>query len=121
METHGNINTPIQSEAHTLAELKKTSRWLSDFAGNVYSQEGEDGVIEKALGLLPSRTRWCVEFGAWDGKYLSNTFRLVEQEGYKVVLIEGDTKKYRALCRVSIQRTRNFQELLCRMVRERRP
>ena len=81
-----------------LLELKKSSRWLNAFAGDVYSQTGEDGILERALSIFPTRTRWCVEFGAWDGKYLSNTFRLVERENYNVVLIEGDGKKYRALC-----------------------
>lgn len=44
------------------------------------------------------RDRWCVEFGAWDGKHLSNTYRLVEEDQYQVVLIEGNLDKYRSLC-----------------------
>jgi hypothetical protein len=90
--------TPALRTPTTLEELKKSSRWLNQFSGNVYSQTGEDGVIAKALSMLPERNRWCVEFGAWDGKHLSNTFNLVENEGYSVVLIEGDAAKYRQLC-----------------------
>jgi hypothetical protein len=80
-----------------LAALKKSGRWLNDHSRDVYSQTGEDGVIAKALITLPSRNRWCVEFGAWDGKHLSNTFNLVENDGYSVVLIEGDPAKFQSL------------------------
>jgi hypothetical protein len=80
-----------------LAALKKSGRWLNEYSKDVYSQTGEDGVIAKALETLPSRDRWCVEFGAWDGKYLSNTFNLVENENYNVVLVEGDKAKYQQL------------------------
>ena len=34
-----------------------------------------------------------VEFGAWDGRHLSNTCHLVESRGYSAVLIEGDEKR----------------------------
>jgi len=100
MYTYRKMSVPRDRDIDTctLLELKKSSRWLNAFAGDVYSQTGEDGIIEKALSIFPTRTRWCVEFGAWDGKYLSNTFRLVEQENYSVVLVEGDRKKYRSLC-----------------------
>lgn len=83
----------------TLQELKKESRWLNQFASDTYSQTGEDGIIARALEVLPSRNHWCVEFGAWDGKHLSNTFNLVENKGYRVVLIEGDPAKYQSLRR----------------------
>jgi hypothetical protein len=86
------------SQLTSLAALKRASRWLSEFAGNVTSQSGEDGLIAKALSLLPDLSFWCVEFGAWDGKHLSNTYDLVGSKGYNVVLIEGDADKYKKLC-----------------------
>jgi hypothetical protein len=82
-----------------LEQLKKSSRWLNEFARNEYSQNGEDGIIAKALEVLPSHNRWCVEFGAWDGKHLSNTYNLVENADYNVLLIEGDKEKYESLRR----------------------
>jgi Methyltransferase FkbM domain len=82
-----------------LEQLKKSSRWLNEFAKDVYSQTGEDGIVAKALEILPSRNGWCVEFGAWDGKHLSNTYNLVENSKYHVVLVEGDKEKYESLCR----------------------
>lgn len=78
--------------------LKRRSRWLGEYAQNFQSQTGEDGIISKALSMLPERNRWSVEFGAWDGKHFSNTYPLVERDGYQAVLIEGDEKKYQSLC-----------------------
>jgi hypothetical protein len=79
--------------------MQKSSTWLLDFRRNVYSQGGEDGIIEKILSLLPSADRWCVEFGAWDGEHLSNTRNLIERYGYKAILIEGDKGKFSKLTR----------------------
>lgn len=81
----------------SLASLKRASRWLNEFASNVTSQSGEDGIVAKALSLLPDLNLWCVEFGAWDGKHLSNTYNLVESKGYSVLLIEGDASKFEEL------------------------
>jgi hypothetical protein len=89
--------SPMRQAVTSLETLKSCGRWLNQFQKDVYSQTGEDGVIAKALEILPSRDKWCVEFGAWDGKHLSNTFALVENSNYKVVLIEGDKSKYESL------------------------
>jgi len=70
---------------------------LLDYASNKYSQFGEDGIIAKILEIIPHNDKWCVEFGAWDGRVLSNTCRLIEESGYSAVLIEGDPIKYAEL------------------------
>lgn len=67
------------------------------FARNTYSQHGEDGIIEHVLAKIPNKDNWCVEFGAWDGIHLSNTFNLIENKGYRPVLIEADKKKFQEL------------------------
>jgi hypothetical protein len=77
--------------------MNNKPEWLLNYASNTYSQAGEDGVIAKILALLPERDRWCVEFGAWDGIYLSNVRRLIAEEGYSAILIEGDKKKFKSL------------------------
>jgi hypothetical protein len=61
---------------------------------NIHSQNGEDGLIEYILNKIPDKDSWCCEFGAWDGKYLSNTFNLVQNKNYNGVFIEGDVEKY---------------------------
>ena len=73
---------------------------LIDFGADVYSQNGEDGVIAellRRLGMTDGRERWCVEFGAWDGKFLSNTFNLVNASRWNAVYIEGDPDRFRDL------------------------
>jgi hypothetical protein len=72
---------------------------LLDHTKNIYSQCGEDGILAKILEILPSKDRWCVEFGAWDGKYMSNTCNLIEHSGYSTVLIEPNKNKCDDLCR----------------------
>jgi hypothetical protein len=57
-----------------------------------FSQNGEDGMLEHILSKISSN-KWAVEFGAWDGKYLSNTYHFIERHGYSAVLIEGDGAK----------------------------
>ncbi len=71
---------------------------LSSYRKNVYSQNGEDGVLEEILRRLEIRSGSFVEFGAWDGKHLSNTFNLLEQ-GWRGVYIEGDKDKFQDLVR----------------------
>ena len=64
---------------------------------DVHSQNGEDGIVEELLKRLNIENGWVCEFGAWDGKYLSNTFNLVENKNFKAVFIEGDKEKYKDL------------------------
>jgi hypothetical protein len=69
---------------------------LSFFSENVYSQFGEDGIIREILNRLRAHVEldsWCVEFGAWDGVFLSNTCRLIREDHFSAVLIEGDKQR----------------------------
>jgi hypothetical protein len=75
----------------------KHPAWLLEYRSDVFSQKGEDGVVAKILQILPERDRWCVEFGAWDGKHLSNTRALIENQDYSAVLIEGSKERFRSL------------------------
>src|SRR5262247_1143084 len=67
---------------------------------NVYSQFGEDGIIEAVFSKIGVENKWCFECGATDGVFFSNTRRLVEQ-GWQAVLVEADPKHFdrlRKLC-----------------------
>jgi hypothetical protein len=77
--------------------LSKNNTWLLDYKNNVYSQGGEDGIIQRMLEILPETDSWCVEFGALDGRYLSNTCNLIENKYFSAVLIEADKKKFQTL------------------------
>ena len=76
---------------------KSESCWIAKRARNVYSQCGEDGMIEAIFERIGHRNRWCVEFGAWDGKHLSNTHHLIANEQWSGILIEGSAEKFPAL------------------------
>lgn len=79
------------------------NRNFNSFRMNVTSQFGEDGIIGELLlrlnGPDATQPRWCVEFGAWDGEHLSNTFNLITNKGYHAVLIEADKERFDQLCR----------------------
>jgi hypothetical protein len=68
---------------------------------DVFSENGEDGVIEeiiKRLGIQKTKKKkWCVEFGAWDGKFASNTFNLVKNYNFNSLYIEGDPERFQQL------------------------
>ena len=79
---------------------------LNKYQSNIYSQNGEDGVIGeilRRLGLAEAPEQWCVEFGAWDGRHLSNTFTLVERHRYRAVYIEGDKGRFEDLLKTTRQ------------------
>ena len=63
------------------------------YAKNVYTQNGEDGIIEKILGEIGASEGNVIEFGAWDGLYISNIYRLWKYGNFKGILIEGDSEK----------------------------
>lgn len=81
---------------------KTVKKALSAFASNTYSQYGEDGILAECLSRISRLTeldKWCVEFGAWDGVYLSNTCKLIREDGYSAVLVEGDPDRFKELQR----------------------
>ena len=75
---------------------------LNRFKKNIFSQYGDDGIIEEIFHRLKSRVNlnktFC-EFGAWDGIHLSNTYNLYKNEKFKGVLIEPDNLRFKKLCK----------------------
>ena len=71
---------------------------LDDYKKNFYSQDGEDGVIQKILAEARIAEGVFVEFGAWDGVHLSNTCHLA-RSGWGGVFIEADEQRFRQLKR----------------------
>lgn len=74
--------------------------WLGDHVRNVYSQFGEDGVIDAIFKVIGAENRWCMECGASDGLFFSNTRRLLDA-GWTAVLIEADRSAFDRLRRNS--------------------
>jgi len=85
--------------AHCSRYLRETrsSSPLLRHAKDLTSQGGEDGVLEELFRRLPAPAdglpRSCVEVGSWDGKWLSNTFTLCAQHGWRGLLIEADATR----------------------------
>ena len=66
------------------------------FKNNIYSQNGEDGIIHYIFDKLNIKNGNFIEFGAWDGKHLSNTYNLFLQN-WDGIYIESDITKYNDL------------------------
>jgi len=66
------------------------------FKRNVFSQRGEDGVIDYFMKKMGIDKGYFVEFGAWDGKHFSNCANLAQQ-GWSGCFIEGDAERFRDL------------------------
>lgn len=60
---------------------------------SVFSQFGEDGVIERLFEIIPPGPKYAVEFGALDGVKNSNTRNLILSHGWSALLIEGEPKR----------------------------
>lgn len=70
--------------------------WLNGTALNVYTQFGEDGLIDAVFGRIGTTNRECFEVGAADGRFYSNTLRLRE-DGWGAVLMEKDPEQWTLL------------------------
>ena len=46
------------------------------FASNIFSQNGEDGILYELLTDLNIKDGFLVDIGAWNGIYLSNIYRI---------------------------------------------
>lgn len=58
---------------------------------------GEDGIIERIFAIISPINKYCVEFGAFDGKNLSNCCHLIESKGWFGAFIEGDVDRFSML------------------------
>lgn len=79
----------------------------NNFRKTVTSQWGDDGIIEEICKRIGVENTFCVELGAWDGKYLSNTWDLWHNKGWSAILIEGDQKRAKELQKS----VRNFERV----------
>lgn len=87
-----NSNTPFQLEMVDLRPTPAFEAWKS----NRNSQCGEDGILEHLLRALDVTSGYFVEFGAWDGRHLSNCAALADR-GFAGCFIEGDESRHRDL------------------------
>jgi len=74
---------------------KDTKNYLNNFEMDVYSQNGEDGVLLKIIEKANIQNKYFVEFGAWDGEKFSNTCNLRKNYGWEGVLFESRWSRVR--------------------------
>ena len=72
------------------------NRGLLAYASNMYSQNGEDGIIARVFSVIGPGQKRCCEYGAWDGVHLSNTRALIEKN-WSGALIECDDARFKRL------------------------
>ena len=59
-----------------------------------FNNLGEIDRVKKIFEVIGIKSKWCVEFGTWDGKYLSNAYNLISKSNWNGVLIESDIEKF---------------------------
>jgi len=70
-----------------------TDETMEKYLKDVYSQNGEDGIIDEIINRVGSIPKYFVEFGAWDGFHCSNAANLRENKGWDGVMFELDGNK----------------------------
>ena len=94
-----------------LNKTKPESNYLQAHHKRIYSQFGEEGILERCFEIMGEQNKWCVEFGAWDGIHLSNTCYFIKEKKWSAVQIEGNAKKFEVLKQNFIEFTSALQML----------
>jgi len=88
-QNYTNINEPRH-----LAKVPEDS--LLHYYGNIHSQRGQDGILGEIFRRIGLKSGRFVEFGAWDGLYLSNS-RFLFERGWSGCYIEGNPDRFKKL------------------------
>jgi hypothetical protein len=67
---------------------------LEALSKGIYSQGAEEAMLDRVFELIAPERRYCVEFGASDGLRNSNTARLIREQGWSGLLIEGSSYRF---------------------------
>lgn len=62
---------------------------FNQYRQNINSQNGEDGVLSHIFDIIGTKSSYAVEFGGWDGIYLSNIRTLITERNFSGLFIEG--------------------------------
>lgn len=69
-----------------------SSEYLSKCSKQIYSQSNQDGVLEAMFNQIGVEHFGCMEFGAGDGEWLSNTLYMKERFGMVRLLYDANPK-----------------------------
>jgi len=89
MTTQELINLKSVTDIYYSYRENWSYRGLNEFAKTIYCEDGEDGIIEKIFSIIGEESKYYVEFGAWDGCHLSNTYSLRKDKNWKGLLLDG--------------------------------
>ena len=81
---------------------------LQKYRYNKYSGNGNDGVIDFILKNINIRKGLFVEFGAWNGEYISNCRKLFKEK-WSGIFIECDNSRYKELKK----NYKNHKNIIC--------
>jgi len=76
----------------------------------IYSQNGEEAIIDNILSKCGKSTKFIVELGAGDGYHLSNSRQFIER-GWEAILIDADNRGSKDVKQHKITKE-NINELL---------
>jgi hypothetical protein len=87
---------------------------LKEYESQVYSQCGEDGVLQRIFDCIGTTNKTFVEFGAWDGQHLSNTANLRINQAWSGLLMEGSDRADGELVMQEFVNAENVEGLLAK-------
>lgn len=90
-------NAFLDSRAGQIEAGRVPSNRLLAHKGRVTSENGEDGILRQIFDRIATKKKFCVEVGAYDGHGFSNTWSLINEQGWSAVLIEKDAESFKAL------------------------
>lgn len=76
------------------------------YAKNIFSQNGEDGILVYLIEKLEITKGSICEFGSWDGIYLSNCYNVWKTKNLFYTMIEADQDRH--LESVNFFRNKNY-------------
>lgn len=68
---------------------KGSKNYLNKYENDIYSQNGEDGILLEIIRRAKINSKYFVEFGAWDGEKFSNTCNLRKNYNWLGSLFEN--------------------------------
>ena len=77
---------------NTNSEVKNMIDFLYNYAKNIYSANGEDGINQKIIDHLNIKNGVVLEIGAWDGFFDSNCANLWSDGSHNGILIEATNR-----------------------------
>lgn len=88
----------IESETAPIISRGYCDSWhhfmfWDEYRKGVNSQCGEDTIIEEIFNRIGFESRYAVEFGAWDGIFLSNIKHFIDKYSFRGLFIEGNSQR----------------------------